>query len=32
MTVAVIHQGRRSVLAYLLLSLQKAWLEAGRER
>lgn len=30
--VADIHQGRRSVLEYLLSPLQRAWMEAGRER
>lgn len=30
--VAEIHQGRRTVMAYLLSPLQKAWQEAGRER
>lgn len=30
--VADIHQGRRSVLEYLLSPVQKAWMEAGRER
>ncbi len=30
--VADIHQGRRSVLEYLLSPVQRAWMEAGRER
>lgn len=30
--VAEIHQGRRSVMEYLLSPVQKAWQEAGRER
>lgn len=30
--VAEIHQGRRTVMEYLLSPVQKAWLEAGRER
>lgn len=31
-TVVEIHQGRRTVMAYLLSPVQKAWQEAGRER
>lgn len=30
--VVEIHQGRRTVMAYLLSPVQKAWQEAGRER
>lgn len=30
--MADIHQGRRTVMAYLLSSVQKAWQEAARER
>jgi hypothetical protein len=30
--VAEIHQGRRTVMAYLLSPVQKAWQEAARER
>lgn len=30
--IAEIHQGRRTVMEYLLSPVQKAWQEAGRER
>lgn len=30
--IAEIHQGQRTVMEYLLSPVQKAWLEAGRER
>jgi HlyD family secretion protein len=30
--VVEIHQGRRTVMEYLLSPVQKAWQEAGRER
>ena len=32
LVTAEIQQGRRSVLEYLLSPVQKAWVEAGRER